>query len=210
MKYVHVTEDGRKIRLEDLSDLHLANIIKCIERKAAKGFIVRNGGGRDPEEYWYDEEELSGVDALEYLNYSEYVGERERRKAMCDDGEWSVQYGAIILEGKCRENATKRLEKKPKRYSFRAYRINNGVKVPVTEKGLCFVPVEDENGGYLSYFEWCGIEKDKSVAGKHNDAYYRMLEEKLKRTESELLAIKQKLEIHKKFMDELFSNLVGE
>ena len=37
-----------------------------------------------------------------------------------------------------------------------------------------------------------------------------MLEEKLKRTESELLAIKQKLEIHKKFMDELFSNLVGE
>ena len=210
MKYVHVTEDGRKIRLEDLSDLHLANIIKCIERKAAKGFIVRNGGGRDPEEYWYDEEELSGVDALEYLNYSEYVGERERRKAMCDDGEWSVQYGAIILEGKCRENATKRLEKKPKRYSFRAYRINNGVKVPVTEKGLCFVPVEDENGGYLSYFEWCGIEKDKAVAGKHNDAYYRMLEEKLKRTESELLAIKQKLEIHKKFMDELFSNLVGE
>jgi len=210
MKYVHVTEDGRKIRLEDLSDLHLANIIKCIERKAAKGFIVRNGGGRDPEEYWYDEEELSGVDALEYLNYSEYVGERERRKGMCDDGEWSVQYGAIILEGKCRENATKRLEKKPKRYSFRAYRINNGVKVPVTEKGLCFVPVEDENGGYLSYFEWCGIEKDKAVAGKHNDAYYRMLEEKLKRTESELLAIKQKLEIHKKFMDELFSNLVGE
>jgi len=210
MKYVHVTEDGRKIRLEDLSDLHLANIIRGIEKKAAKGFIVHNGGGRDPEEYWYDEEELSGVDALEYLNYSEYVGERERRKGMCDDGEWSVQYGAIILEGKCRENATKRLEKKPKRYSFRAYRINNGVKVPVMEKGLCFVPVEDENGGYLSYFEWCGIEKDKAVAGKHNDAYYRMLEEKLKRTESELLAIKQKLEIHKKFMDELFSNLVGE
>jgi len=209
MKYVHATEDGRKIRLEDLSDLHLANIIKCIERKAAKGFIVRNGGGRDPEEYWYDEEELSGVDALEYLNYSEYVGERERRKGMCDDGGRSVQYAAIILEGKCRENATKMM-KKPKRYSFKAYRINNGVKVPVTEKGLCFVPVEDENGGYLSYFEWCGIEKDKAVAGKHNDAYYRMLEEKLKRTESELLAIKQKLEIHKKFMDELFSNLVGE
>lgn len=210
MEYRHRTKDGREIRLEDLSDLHLANIIRGIEKKAAEGVLARRGGGWDIEDYWYDEEELFGVDALEYLNYSEYVGERERRKGMCDDGERSVQYGAIILEGKCRENATKRLEKKPKRYSFRAYRINNGVKVPVTEKGLCFVPVEDENGGYLSYFEWCGIEKDKAVAGKHNDAYYRMLEEKLKRTESELLAIKQKLEIHKKFMDELFSNLVGE
>lgn len=210
MEYVHVTKDGREMRLEDLSDLHLANIIRRIEKKAAEGVLVRSGGGWDIEDYWYDEEKLFGVDALEYLNYSEYIGERERRKDMCDDGDWYVQCAARNLERKCIENATKRLEKKPKRYSFRAYRINSGVKVPVTEKGLCFIPVEDENGGYLSYFEWCGIEKDKAIAGKHNDAYYKMLEEKLKRTESELLAIKQKLEIHKKFMDELFSNLAGE
>ena len=78
-----------------MSDLHLANIIRGIEKKAAEGVLARRGGGWDIEDYWYDEEELFGVDALEYLNYSEYVGERERRKAMCDDGEWSVQYGAM-------------------------------------------------------------------------------------------------------------------
>jgi hypothetical protein len=60
-------------------------------------------------------------------------------------------------------------EKKPKRYSFKAYRITNGCKVPVEEKGLFFCPVEDDNGGYLSFFEWMGIERDKAITGKHNE-----------------------------------------
>lgn len=192
---MHITQDGRSIRLKDLSDNHLNNIIRKIERKAKEGCFIRSGGGFCPEDYWYDEEQIYGDEVLDYFDYDYYMDEKKRRAKLSK----SAQVTAPHAGG----------EKKPKRYSFKAYRITNGCKVPVEEKGLFFCPVEDDNGGYLSFFEWMGIERDKAITGKHNDAYYRMLEEELKRARTELEVIKNKLEIHKDFMDELFSNLVG-
>jgi hypothetical protein len=63
-----------------MENSHLTNTIRMIERKAKSGFTVRRGGGMCPEDYWYDECQLSGKDALDYLNYQYYVQELNRRK----------------------------------------------------------------------------------------------------------------------------------
>ena len=48
---------------------HLQNIIKWIEKRAKDGWIVRNGGGTCPDDFWYDEEEISGDEVKEYFGY---------------------------------------------------------------------------------------------------------------------------------------------
>ncbi len=77
---IHKTKDVKIIPLNELELDHLKNIIKFIERKAEKGFIIAVGGCYyDIESIWYDEIFYQGNEALEYLNYKDYVDELEKR-----------------------------------------------------------------------------------------------------------------------------------
>ena len=80
MKY-HTDKTGNKTLLKDLGTSHLINIIKLIERKAEEGIIERHGGGTTAEDMWYDEDHLSGKDALESMNHDDYVTELKSRES---------------------------------------------------------------------------------------------------------------------------------
>ncbi len=78
----HTTKDGTKIKLSDLKQDHLENIIKWIERKAKEGLLVRSGGGSCTEDMWYDEEVFYGEWARYKLKYHHYIEELNKRKWM--------------------------------------------------------------------------------------------------------------------------------
>ena len=79
--YYHETADGKFIKLEDLKDDHLNNIIKMIERKAKEGISIMTGGGHgDIEQMWSDIEELDGDEVLDHFNYRKYKKEQKRRR----------------------------------------------------------------------------------------------------------------------------------
>ena len=75
----HTTRDGKKIPLNELKTDHLKNIIALQERLSVKGVLYRTGGGTCPDDYWYDEEELHGEDALKFMNHDLYVDELRKR-----------------------------------------------------------------------------------------------------------------------------------
>lgn len=79
-KIYHTTRGGTKIPIHEMTDQHLINTIKWQRRKAAEGLTVRYGGiGIADDEPWYDEDHLTGKDALHYLCHEEYVAEAHRR-----------------------------------------------------------------------------------------------------------------------------------
>ena len=78
MKY-HTTQNGVKIKLKDLEDSHLNNILRWMEAKANKGLKVSYGGGTCADDMWYDEEVLYGEKALKEMDYYEYKKELNRR-----------------------------------------------------------------------------------------------------------------------------------
>ena len=78
---MHTTKDGRKIRLQDMTDAHLSATISLFERRAEKGIAVTTGGGYCAEDIWFDEEVVFGEEALEHLGYADYVKERDRRSS---------------------------------------------------------------------------------------------------------------------------------
>lgn len=79
IKY-HTTKGGNKIKLSDLKQGHLENIIKWIERKAKYGLLVRSGGGSCAEDMWFDEEVFYGEWARCKLKYHHYIEELNKRK----------------------------------------------------------------------------------------------------------------------------------
>ncbi len=80
-EFVHTTKSGQKIRLSDLSDSHLLNIINRIERLSQTGMtVIRGGTGSLAEDMWADEEDLIGNEVLDLMNHTEYVAEYDRRK----------------------------------------------------------------------------------------------------------------------------------
>lgn len=77
----HVTRDGEIIPLRDLTDSHLVNIIKHIERKAKEDlYIVSGHYGVDMMDMDFNEEVLYGQNALKAMNYDAYINELNRRK----------------------------------------------------------------------------------------------------------------------------------
>jgi hypothetical protein len=76
----HTTKLGQQIPLEDLTDSHLDNIIRWIERKAQDGMTVTWAmGGPSYEEMWEDTKDIRGDEVLEHLDYAKYVREKKRR-----------------------------------------------------------------------------------------------------------------------------------
>jgi len=72
------TKDGREIPIKELTDKHLLNIKKWIERKAEEGLIIEYGFD-DGEEVWYDRDILFGEEAKIMLGYDEIREEIKRR-----------------------------------------------------------------------------------------------------------------------------------
>lgn len=75
----HKDKYGNRTPIKDLKTDHLKNIIRLNERMAKEGITVREGGGSCPDDYWYDEYELLGEEALEHLNHQAYVKELSSR-----------------------------------------------------------------------------------------------------------------------------------
>jgi hypothetical protein len=81
-EFLHTTKDGRKIRLDEMSNRHLDNTIAMLKRISEAGLVVGYGGGHDTDEMWYEEDTLYGVDALRMLHYEEYLSERNLRQTL--------------------------------------------------------------------------------------------------------------------------------
>lgn len=79
-EYLHRTKEGDEIRLQDMSDSHLLNAIRFIERKAKSGDVyidVNNWtdfAGAFADVYYLDEKE-----ALAHFNHHFYVEEARSR-----------------------------------------------------------------------------------------------------------------------------------
>lgn len=81
----HTTKNGDIILISEMSDSHLINTIKLIKRKANNGVKIRHGGyGFSVDEYWYDEEIVTGSKALLYLNFNNYMNELNKRGLKLD------------------------------------------------------------------------------------------------------------------------------
>lgn len=79
----HRTADGTVMDIADMSNSHLLNTIKMLERRAKEGHVVRYGGGTTAEDIWYDEDHLYGREALKALNYDHYIQEAKKRGLPC-------------------------------------------------------------------------------------------------------------------------------
>lgn len=80
----HVTKDGETIPLRDITDSHLVNIIKYIEKRSREGFYVSMiscWNPPDPDSMYYEEDYVKGGEALSILNHDAYVNELKRREA---------------------------------------------------------------------------------------------------------------------------------
>ena len=75
---IHVTREGVAIELQDMSDAHLWNTIKWIDRRSLEGVdVVTGAAGCDGCDV--DVTTLYGDRAREHLGYSFYLQERNRR-----------------------------------------------------------------------------------------------------------------------------------
>jgi hypothetical protein len=75
----HVMIDGSTIPISKMSNNHLNNTIKMIERRAEEGIEVMCGGGHEDGDIWYDTYMIYGAAALSRLGYRRYTRERDQR-----------------------------------------------------------------------------------------------------------------------------------
>lgn len=73
------TKEGIEIPYKQLGDSHLLNILKWIEKRADNGVLVVMGGGSSPEDYWYEEYEISGDEVFERYDYKGLQKEAKKR-----------------------------------------------------------------------------------------------------------------------------------
>jgi len=78
MKEKHITRDGTEMDISEMSDSHLINTIKLIEKKAKEGVTIEYGSLDDP---YYDRDLVFGHAALMALRYCSYVSELVKRFA---------------------------------------------------------------------------------------------------------------------------------
>lgn len=75
----HITKDGVKMLIKDMSMRHLENTIRNIEKRAVKGITISVGGYGDAEDMCYDEWVATGLEALAHMNYNAYKSELNER-----------------------------------------------------------------------------------------------------------------------------------
>ncbi len=80
MKKYWTTFEGDEIEYKKLTDSHLRNILKWIERRAEDGMTVEIGGGWSPEDFWYESWPISGDEVLERYDYKGLEKEAIKRK----------------------------------------------------------------------------------------------------------------------------------
>ena len=78
-----ITREGTKIKIKDLTDSHLVNILKFIKRKADEGIGGFHCGGHSPDDFWVEECTVAGEEALEILGYDDLKKEADKRKLNC-------------------------------------------------------------------------------------------------------------------------------
>ena len=74
----HITKDGREIKIKDLEDKHLSNIIKWIDKKALYGVTVRKSLYNE-DEVIRVEKKIYGEEVRDKYNYNKYVKEARGR-----------------------------------------------------------------------------------------------------------------------------------
>lgn len=77
--FTHRTREGKRIPLSELETSHIEAIIRLHKRKAIEGAKIRQGGGSDPDSFWYEERTVYGDEALKALHHGKYVEELQRR-----------------------------------------------------------------------------------------------------------------------------------
>jgi len=78
-EYTHTTREGKKISLSEIEDSHLNNIINHLRNRAKEGILMRDGGGFDEDDIWYEEWTIYGKEVLELTGYKHYIKEQKRR-----------------------------------------------------------------------------------------------------------------------------------
>lgn len=77
---IHCTRDGSEMPISEMTDQHLFNTIKYMERLSQEGITIQKGNGLSPEDMYYDEETVIGEEALGLLGHHHYIREAKRRK----------------------------------------------------------------------------------------------------------------------------------
>ena len=80
--YIHTTADGKEIPITEMSNKHLINVIKFIERTAEKGiekYYADDYFAWEAEDLFFDIDVLYGEDVLKAMHYDEYIKEAKRR-----------------------------------------------------------------------------------------------------------------------------------
>ena len=80
------TKEGKRIKIRDLTDGHLLNIIKFVKRKAKAGIPACRCGGHNPDEYWFTECDIKGDKALKFLGYGRLKKEATKRNLITHKG----------------------------------------------------------------------------------------------------------------------------
>jgi len=78
------TKEGELIKYSEITDSHLLNILRWIEKKAVEGIILVVGGGFCAEDMWGDKYAIKGNDVLKHYDYNLLVNEAKKRK-LCTD-----------------------------------------------------------------------------------------------------------------------------
>lgn len=79
------TSDGKEIPYSKLTDSHLLNILKFVEKKAENGLTVSAGCGCDSDEMYCDVDCLYREEALHKMNYYLLRQEAINRKILNDN-----------------------------------------------------------------------------------------------------------------------------
>ena len=83
---LHQCKNGKIVDIRGISDKypkmedqHLLNTINYIKKRAKEGVKVENGGGSDPDSFWYEVDFLFGKHAKKHLKYKKYKKEAIKR-----------------------------------------------------------------------------------------------------------------------------------